>query len=494
MERDMEKEHRFPGEIRVLWLTNIMLPVYARRHGLVWSDREGWLTGSFDRIVAAARDRVEGWNTDQEIPPISLGIAFPAEEPYCWVRGTEPETIEGVAFYGFSEDLRRPEIYDHTLENKLLSIADDFRPDVIHCYGTEFPHSLAMARVCRRPETILVSLQGIAYIYAKKFMGALPENVAGSVTFRDIVRKDSLRQQQQKMEERGYHEKELLKRVFHVAGRTGFDREAALSVNPDLTYHFLGETMRSVFYRRIERGEMMIRHHSIFVTQGDVPYKGFHLMLEAMSVLIRTFPDAQLFVAGNSVTGTPDRSSITVEDEQAQRGSSPAGRRQGNTEDEETGPSWISIRINEFKNRIKTGAYGKYLQTRIEELSLEKHITILGPLSAAQVREQLLKCETFVCPSYIENSPNSLAEAMLLGRPCVAADVGGISDMAGDGKEVLLFPEGNANALAAAVTRLWTDSRLERELGEAARDRAFTQHDPDANYKTLIGIYEEMVR
>lgn len=43
--------------------------------------------------------------------------------------------------------------------------------------------------------------------------------------------------------------------------------------------------------------------------------------------------------------------------------------------------------------------------------------------------EQYLKAHIFVCPSSVENSPNSLGEAQLLGVPCIGSIAGGIPSM-----------------------------------------------------------------
>ena len=66
----------------------------------------------------------------------------------------------------------------------------------------------------------------------------------------------------------------------------------------------------------------------------------------------------------------------------------------------------------------------------IKSTGLERKVTFLGRISASQMREEYLKCGMFVCPSSIENSPNSLVEAALMGAPVIASRVGGIPDVA----------------------------------------------------------------
>ena len=103
-------------------------------------------------------------------------------------------------------------------------------------------------------------------------------------------------------------------------------------------------------------------------------------------------------------------------------------------------PLWKTGReAGSLLNRMKISAYGKYLQQLICRGNLEEKVVFLGRLSGEQMKEQYLKSNLFVCCSAIENSPNSLGEAMLLGVPCISADVGGISSVFEGGKDGFLY-------------------------------------------------------
>ena len=353
--------------------------------------------------------------------------------------------------YGFVEDLTAPERYDTALEKHFELIINDFKPDILHVFGTEFPHALAAIKVFDRPERTLISIQGLVSAIAKVYMADLPVKVQRQSTFRDRVRKDSIRRQQKKFEKRGEYEIEAIKRTGHIAGRTDFDRAETEKINPDATYHFLNETLRGVFYRD-RWNKNNCQTHRIFLSQGDYPLKGFHYLLKAMPKILEQFPDAEVYVAGADI-----------------------------------------LKTETWKDALKLPAYGKYLKKLIRENQLEEKINMLGRIDAEEMKKQYLSCQVFVCPSVLENSPNSVGEAMLLGVPCVAANVGGIHNILTDGGDGFLYPPGDVDALADSIIEVFTKEAIVDRLSDNARKHARINHDADQNYYRLMHIYREMV-
>lgn len=427
---------------RVLWICNIMLPAIAKAYGLPYSNREGWLSGIFGQMAGGKKDTAA----------VVLGVCFPTADRH----GEKRLVAEGIPCFGFYEDLQRPERYDSKLERRFAEIFREFKPDIIHIFGTEFPHGLAAARAFGRPERTLVGIQGLCNEIAKVYRAGLPEKVWRSCTFRDMVRRDSLCRQQKKFVLRGEHEKELLGLSGHLTGRTRFDREQSLKWHPKAAYHPMNETMRSGFYEGQWRWESCEKH-SIFLGQGDYPLKGFHFVLEAMPLLLAEYPDTRLYVAGNSI-----------------------------------------VSHSTWKERLKLSAYGKYLLSLMKKYGLEKKVILLGKLSEQEMKERFLKSAVYVCPSVLENSPNTVGEAMLLGVPVAASDTGGIPDMITHGEDGLLFPVGDVKGLFRAVAAVFDEARQEggetlaQRLSGAARKRARLVHDGERNYRRLLEIYEEI--
>lgn len=433
--------------MRVLWLCNIMLPAFARAEGLPFSVREGWLTGCFHRLVA---EKVEA---GKEENLLELGVCVPVPETLADCR----REIDGAVFYGYTEDLSTPEEYDVRLVGRFREILKDFQPDIVHIFGTEFPHALAMVRAFGRPEKTLVGIQGLCGAIADVYMAELPYRVQRAKTFRDIVRRDSLKDQQRKFRRRAQNESKTLKGVLHITGRTTFDREGALAIQPEAVYHLMNETMRPEFYEG--RWDLnAARPHSIFLSQGDYPLKGFHFVLQALPKILKEFPDTMVYVAGTSVIGNVGG----------------------------------QIPEKELPECLWITAYGRYLKQLIAREHLEEHVVMLGSLSAQEMKERYLSSHLFVCPSVIENSPNSLCEAMLLGMPVIASRVGGIPDLVQNGEEGLLFPVGDAGALAEDVCSLFNEDQFACKLASAAHKEAVVRHNPHTNYLRLLEIYRSL--
>lgn len=430
--------------MRVLWLCNIMLPMVAEKLHMESNVKEGWITGILTRLIAEGKES-----------GITLGIAFPANENLAHFHDVYVFNNIPVECFGFYEDMSRLEQYQPDLERRMEEIIDQFKPDLVHVFGTEYPHALSMARVYPHPERLLVGIQGVISWYAEQYLADLPKEVYESRTFRDIVKKDSILQQKEKYTKRGEMEIKTTRIAGNITGRTDFDRSFMESVNPDAVYYSMNETMRPCFYEGAWRLDKCHKHQ-IFVSQADYPIKGFHYLLQALPAILKEFPDTKVMVSGNNI-----------------------------------------LRGGGIINRLKTSAYAKYLEKLIKEYALEDKIVFLGRLSAEQMKEQYLKCHTFVCPSVLENSPNSVAEAMLLGTPVVAARVGGIPSMITDRKDGLLYTGNDVEELSRTVIGLWKDESvlpMSGRLAKAAVLRARAAHDPETNFNRLKEIYREIVK
>lgn len=442
--------------MRVLWVCNIMLPRIAETLGQEVNNKEGWITGLMDAVLK--------FNLEFPDREVQLGIAFPIAKGEEFLQGALHINEDyDIPFYGFRENVLAAEQYDVAIEKDMQRIFEHFAPDMIHCFGTEYPHTLAAVKSFGKPERTLIGIQGLCRVYADCYMANLPKEVWKSVTFRDFVKKDSLIKQQQKFVDRGHWEMAAVQGAGHITGRTHWDKYWTAKWNPKATYHMMNETLRTEFYTGEWEKEKCIPHR-IFLSQGDYPIKGLHYMLLALPEILKAYPDTKVCVAGNSL-----------------------------------------LRGKGVMAKLKISAYGKYLQKLIDELGLADKVEFLGRLSAKEMKEAYLSSNLFVCPSSIENSPNSLGEAMILGVPVVTCDVGGIRTMLAEDEGIIY--EGFRAELATADNQLECISeRLADAVCDAfkheeatllkakkAREHALKTHNGEVNNRRLIEIYEDCI-
>lgn len=323
-------------------------------------------------------------------------------------------------------------------------------PNIIHIWGTEFVHSLETLKIAKwlgMVDKCVVSIQGLVSLYGKyHYTIGLPEQVVKRFTFRDFVCRDNISWGKRNFIERGKAEITALKMAKHIIGRTDWDQAAVEMFNPNAQYYHCNESLRDVFYKANWDIEL-IQPKSIFVSQCGYPIKGFHFLLEAMPWILEKYPETHLYTTGNDLVH-------------------------------------LSL-----KNRLLISSYHAYLLELIKQYNLEEKITFLGQLSDSQMQEHYLKANVFVSPSTIENSPNSLGEAMILGTPCVSSDVGGVKNIMDHGKDGFVYPVNEPYMLAYYVKRIFDENELAIKFSKAAKKHANLTHSREKNMEKLLAIY-----
>jgi glycosyltransferase involved in cell wall biosynthesis len=136
--------------------------------------------------------------------------------------------------------------------------------------------------------------------------------------------------------------------------------------------------------------------------------------------------------------------------------------------------TWVAEAHPEWRLRIcGKGAQRGALAALIEELRLEDHVTLVGPVRDIEV--ELEAASIFVLSSRVEGVPLALLEAMGKGLAVVSFDgTAGPRELIDDGVDGLLVPAGDELALARAICALIESEPLRRRRGEAARRKAAT--------------------
>jgi glycosyltransferase involved in cell wall biosynthesis len=420
----------------VLWLCNVVIPKIAAEIPCDSDAGGGWLAGASDILAKHC----------------NLIICFPLK------KGKRTSGRAGrLGFYGFSQYKTIAAQMNNLTKLKLEfeEVICNIKPDIIHIWGTEYPHSCAMVKACvdaGRLDRAIISIQGMVSIIARHYFSGLPASAICGFTLRDILKWDSIYLQKKKFVSRGLLEKESIRKVKHVIGRTDWDEACVTRINPNVRYHFCNEILRKSFYENVWGLEKCARY-SVFVSQGNYPIKGLHFVIEAMPSILEKFPDAHLWVAGQNI-----------------------------------------VKYDTPYDKIKISAYGLYIRKLIRKYGLWSHVTFTGVLDEQGMCDRYLKSHVFVSASSIENSPNSLGEAMLLGVPAVASDVGGVKNMMKHGEDGFVYQADAPYMLAFYVCRIFSDDPLANRISGNARRHAALTHDKDRNLDRLLKIYDEVIR
>ena len=416
--------------MKVLWITNTIFPDLSKELGTPEPFFGGWMYGLAKKL--------------SKTPGIFLGVAtvYPGKDLKCL-------EIKGIVYFLLPSV--HPVNYKKELEGEWKKVLKGWTPDLIHIHGTEYAHGLACMRSSPQHEYV-VSIQGIVSSCSKYYYAGISFwEILKNVTFRDIVKLDSIINGKKKFQKRGQLEKEYFQRANHVIGRTEWDFANSRAFNNRLNYHFCNESLREEFYSAekwdIERKECF----SIFLSQASYPLKGLHQVIKAVAILKKDFPKIKIRIAGRDIT-----------------------------------------KNESYIDKIKLSGYGAYLRDLVERFDLHGMVSFVGPLGKERMIEEYRNAHLFICPSSIENSPNSLGEAQLLGVPTISAYVGGIPDMVVHGESGLLYRFEEVEMLAENIRNIFTNNSLAKHLSENGIKSAEVRHCPLTNLQRTLEIYDSI--
>lgn len=421
-------------KIRVLWLCNAIIPQVSAKLDISTGTGGGWLN-QLSNVFDNRED-------------IELCVVAP------FLRGDElVHTTFGnkSEFYGFPKKIREPWRYDDSVEEVFARILAEFKPDLVHIFGTEFPHTLSMVRAFNNPDKTIIHVQGIISAIAKHYTAFLPEKVARRYSFRDFIKRDNIEDQKHKFELRGKYEIEAIKKVGHVFHRTEWDEAVIKEINPTVCLHYAQEMMREAFYSGTWKYEECEKY-SIFISQGNYPLKGLHIMLEALRTVRELYSGVKLYIAGDDI-----------------------------------------LTVGSFKEKVRESYYSKYIRRLIIDWDLTENVEFTGPLSEEKMKQRYLKSNVFVSASSIENSSNSVAEAMLLGVPIVSSFVGGCTSLVEHGVNGLLYQADAPYMLAYYICKIFEDKDIASSIGRKEVEKACALYEKEKIVDSILQTYKEML-
>lgn len=417
--------------MNILWITNTIFPDPSKALGLPMPVLGGWMYGLAEQLAATYK--------------IQLSIA-------TIYSGKELKTIDLNGIRYFLLPSRGTSNYQKHLEPIWRKICQELSPNVIHIHGTEFLHGLACMRSCPSYEYI-ISIQGLVGVCARYYYAGLTlSDIFKHVTLRDIVRFNTIANAKASFVRKGYFEAEYIMRTKHVIGRTSWDKIHTKTINPTIKYHFCNEILRKCFYSAVKWDESRVTKHSIFLSQASYPLKGLHQVLKAVAILKKSFPDIRLRVAGYSI-----------------------------------------INNSSLWDRVKISGYGSYISGLIKKLGLQDQLEFTGLLNEENMITEYQNAHLFICPSSIENSPNSIGEAQIIGVPVIASYVGGVPDMVTHGETGLLYRFEEVEMLAENIRRVFVDKSSSERISLQEIKVAEHRHNKEINSQQMIKVYTNIL-
>lgn len=129
------------------------------------------------------------------------------------------------------------------------------------------------------------------------------------------------------------------------------------------------------------------------------------------------------------------------------------------------------------------------IKNLISDLSLQDRVVMLG--HREDVPEIIAAMDVIVHPSYAnEGVPQSILQAMAMGKPVVASDAGAIKEVVLDGKTGFLIEPGNPGAIAQKITALYENPGLMAEFGKEGRDIVEKEHTISTMLDKIESIYK----
>lgn len=406
--------------MRILWLSVTPSLYDEQTYG-------GWIS-SLERIIRQYGENIE------------LGIAFEhTDKCFKVIRN-------GVTYYPINKvDTQLKKIrlmFNYSNDWNFLkpfvkNIINDFKPDIIHCFGSEWSFGL-IAREVNVP--LIIHMQGFSNIYA--LSASMCCRLSDQFKFHHYNPFSMFHYwyRSLKNEKSNKREQEVMRCNKYFMGRTEWDKNIVKYFSPGAKYYHCEEAIRpEILHSKIKWMYTPRKKMRIVTISGASALKGNDLILRTAKILKDFGFEFDWRVAGNK---------------------------------------------NSFCLFEKI--------TGLRHIDL--NISLLGFINASEVTQELSEADVYVHTAIIDNSPNSLCEAQLIGCPVVATNVGGIPQLVDNGKTGILFPYNEPHTLAFTLMNLHSNRILLEKLSHNEIIVSQKRHNEKNIFDTIYSIYTDIIK
>lgn len=323
---------------------------------------------------------------------------------------------------------------------RLMQVVNDVHPDIIHIHGSEGNFGLIATKSLPCP--IVLSIQGLLNPYYHFFYrGYTKEEISKNETLISKLAVSGISKSEKTFRRNAERERCILEHVHNIIGRTYWDEACSLALNPNRCYYKVGEIMRQEFYTAFWGKSHFSTPFIITSTISSGIYKGTELVFKTASVL-----KSAGFKFQWNIIGTDVHDPI--------------------------------IQLAQKKVKFTADYLG---------------IRLLGKKNASEMIKLMVDADLYVQVSHIENSPNSLCEAMLLGMPIIATFAGGTASILENNIEGRLLQDGEPYSMAGMIMEMAKDFESAKKNGINARKTALFRHNPEYVCNQLFTAYNQII-
>ncbi len=405
-----------------------------------------WFEVTEPSVYSSSGKPIGGWqdalqNIISVVPELELCIAFMSES------SNEEKRIDGVVYkpilakFSFIEKCFKKhwDVFVEKMLPSAIKIINDFNPDIIHVFGTEWPFG-QIAKYTKIP--VVIHIQGAIVPYNN---AQYPPNYSVFDRIRQCginpIKLFALWKSVRNSKNWGKWELDTWRSVSYYMGRTAWDNALSSIMHPGRRYYHVDEGLRPIFLdEKIKwKGECNSKI-KLISTGCSTFWKGPDMMLKVAKILKQTGVDFEWNVAG--------KMSNDVQ------------------------------KIVERKEKTKFA---------------DCNINILGFVQPDKLVGRLASSTLYIHTAYIENSPNSICEAQCLGVPIVSTNVGGISTLVRNGIDGILVPANDPWQMANAILELAADNTRMKEYSDNSQSFALQRHAPKNILLQLMNCYNAII-
>lgn len=331
-------------------------------------------------------------------------------------------------------------LHDRRIE-RIVDTIKKVKPDLVHIHGTETELGTISQLIPEIP--CIISIQGIISPIHNKLYAGIPyaEVCKGDTIRRYFTLSASVfnRKGWNLYEER---EKKILGSAKYIIGRTSWDRNVASILAPNAHYFVGNEILRQQFYdAQPWNKECFSEIFTIVSVITGGLFKGLETVLRSAVLLKQRNIKYKWLIVG-------------------QKSDSP-----------------------------NTKLFENYCQIKGNQVNIE----YLGLKNTDELVSILREADLYVQPSHIENSPNSVCEAMLLGLPVIATMAGGTPTILGEDNLDFMVQEGEYYSLAGAIMNLANNFEKAQQQSVKNREIALTRHDQKKIINEYLSAYNYII-